>query len=45
MGRLCTVDLLIKKDCFVKNVLFASSKAVHLKEVNCAEPSPSVKIP
>ncbi len=35
-GRLGTVDLLIRVECFVKKVN---------KEVSCTEPSPSVRVP
>ncbi len=46
-GRLCTVDLLIKVACFVKKyIVFAISNAnCQYKEVNCTEPSPSVRVP
>ncbi len=51
-GRLSTVDLLIKMGCFVKKENIALVwKAADLeetrkyKEVNCTDPSPSVRIP
>jgi hypothetical protein len=45
-----TVDLLIKLACTVKRkILFLALKAADLtswyKEVNCTDPSPSVRIP
>jgi hypothetical protein len=49
-GRLNTVDLLIEMACFVKNNIFHIERSLSTytskcKEVNCTEPSPSVRLP
>jgi hypothetical protein len=48
MGRLTTVDLLIKITCFVKKIFQYKKKLTltsEYKEVKCTDPSPSVRIP